>query len=245
MLSLPATKKEPYMFPLMPVFALMCADALSLNFLRWCRIIFWGWMGICVISLVFMGLSLIWHPFLPEGTLPHADSFIKMFTFRHAIAIAGAGFCIFLMARKPAFSLATRMIAVTALFYIGMIAVAWHAIDLENGIQNRIHNFWAQIPPEKRNGIASYQLYEYALADIYFYCDWVFPELKDSRQLEQVIEGEHPAYHSVVIESSGDLSGLVTAPYQVTAEINLGSIWLFRPLRLVEGARPEYPNKKG
>jgi hypothetical protein len=88
--------------------------------------------------------------------------------------------------------------------------------------------------------MAEWHLYEYMRGNFYFYSNTILPSVRDIDHLEQIISGKDPNFETVLMKGDLDLSRIVTSPFRVIQEVNLGSIHHKRSFKIVKGLEPSH-----
>ena len=243
LLSLSVTKRTIYLWPVLPAFAIMCAQAFQNDLPRWCRAFFVFWLGLCVTVLAILTASTVVAHFLPKGVPPNIVHFLGTLAMGNVVSGIGLAVCTYLVFKRGSISLAGRLVAVTAMVYIGLFAVPLKAIDLEKTMKAKIHSFAAQLPPARRPHVAGWGFSETMRGGFYYYSDWSVPQISDEKRLRSIITGQDGEYDSVIIpRRKSSILDVLKVRYRIVAEGYPGASHNRRGLMWVEGLRDE---KKG
>jgi 4-amino-4-deoxy-L-arabinose transferase-like glycosyltransferase len=241
LLTSSVTKRDIYLTPIMPAFAIICADMLAGQQPRWSRMFFGGWIAVCTVALALISTSPLWARALPSNGTPEAAAFLGTFTLR--TLTAGVALVIALVAvfrRSAGLHPAIQLITVTAMLYVASFAVVAKAIDLEKELGNGTRDFVSGIPTERRTRIAGWNFCETTRAMFYYYCDWTVPLIDDKDHLERIIAGRDREYDSVIITRERSIPDLLkNFPYRVITEKYAGASKHRRDLYWVEGTRKD------
>lgn len=238
-MSISRTKRDLYLAPLLPAFAVMCAESISAGLPRWCRYFFAAWAGTCVFVLAVFTISPIWASLLPSQTPMEALSLLGTFTARHAVTLLCAAGGIYLLRGRIEFS--HRLVCITALLYVGLFAVPFKAVDLVKSMERETLAFAQATPRSERPRIAGYRLSETTRACLYYYADWPVPQI-DDQHFRDVISGADGDFDSVLVareyRDTPPLDEIVAVPHRVLAA---GLIGNRRELYWVARKKPSTP----
>jgi 4-amino-4-deoxy-L-arabinose transferase-like glycosyltransferase len=232
-LTLSATKRDLYLLPVLPAFAIMCAEAMIIELPAWCELMFRTWLLIVVAVLTVLAatpvlisglgyLLPVIHRFAPSipKTLPldnKMGQFLCDFTPRHICAAVCVGLCVMLSDRRfqKGIGVLGRTVAVTALFWIGALLVAGRAGDTEKSMKDDFIAFGSRIPKGERPKVAGWNFDETTTASFYCYCDWTVPHVSDKKTFLQIVSGKDKQFREVIVTREPSLSNLITVPYRV------------------------------
>jgi len=235
LLTVSTAKREVYMLPLLPVFAIMCAETLGKGVPRWCGGFFTFWQGLCLLLLAVFTTFPLCARFLPDSVPAEAIDYLKAFSFLNVLAGCGLAFCIALMFGRPGTSGMARPAAITAVFFIGLAMVPLQAIDRFKSMEHDIRAFVSRVPPERRPAIAGWHFSETMRGCFYYYGDWSVPQIEDEEKLAGILKGENDRFDSVIISEIRSVDDLVKAPYRVLLEGYPGAADRVRPIVWIEG----------
>ncbi|HBA83492.1 MAG TPA: hypothetical protein DCZ95_05290 [Verrucomicrobia bacterium] len=236
MLSISVTKRDIYLLPAFPAFALLCAMMVRGKQPRWIGGFYAFWMGLCAVALFAAALAPLWSSFLPAGVRAHFPSSLLHFGLRHLAVAAIFVAAVFLIWAKNRWSAPIRWIAVTALVYIAVFAVPGKAIDEAKSMGAAYKAFVDRIPVERRERAAAWGFSETTRGGLYFYAGASFQRIHEMERLDAILKGNDPEFDSVIIDREKDLDALLKRPYRILAEGHPGSGKRKRPLFWVEGA---------
>ncbi|MBU1857267.1 MAG: glycosyltransferase family 39 protein [Verrucomicrobia bacterium] len=151
--------------------------------------------------------------------------------------------------RRPSFF--QRVLAATALFYIGGLTILCPMVDRAKSYGSAFRamaDCVAANPSTHVAGathVAGWRFDETTRAGFYYYCDLVFPALSDINDLNQVLERRHSRFDGVLALSrnfppkadppmEGPPQSESLPPWRVCTEVRMGPR---RVLQLIEGAR--------
>jgi 4-amino-4-deoxy-L-arabinose transferase-like glycosyltransferase len=231
-LTMSASKRDIYLLPVLPAFAIMCAEVMIIELPEWCEIMFRTWLLIIVAVLTVLAstplliqglgyaLPVIHHlsPAVPK-TLPldKMGQFLGDFTPRHIGAAICLGLCVMLSDRRfqNRLGFLARTSAATALFWIGAFLVAGRAGDIEKSMQDDFVVFGSRISKVERPKVAAWNFDETVTGCFYCYCDWTVPHVSDKKRLLQIVGGKDKEFKEVIVAREPSLSNLFTVPFRV------------------------------
>jgi len=225
LLSASVTKREIYLAPVLPAFALVCAQALAGEPPLWTRYFFSFWSALAMVILAASAISPLWAGFLPASVPAKVTVSLHAFSPRNILAgLCLAGCIAVLFYRRRDISQTARLAAVTALLFIGFFAVPSRAIDAEKELGTETRAFASRIPPEKRNRIAGWGFNETSRAMFYFYCDWTVPLISDNKRVLTVVAGKDREYDSVIVTEDTSIPDFFAGtPYKIITEEQVGA----------------------
>ncbi|MEI6970067.1 MAG: glycosyltransferase family 39 protein [bacterium] len=242
-LSASVTKRNLYMLPILPAFALMGAGALGSAVPRWCRMFLSGWCILCLAVLSACAYSPL-LAFIPsvsrhlhQALCPDAVSFLFTWTSANAIAGAFIAASLFVLFRVQVSRLVCTA-AVTAAAVAGLFAIAGKAVDIEKDLGRDIRAFASATQGAPRGRIASWDFSETVRGSFYYYCDWSVPRLHDEGSLREVLAGRDPKYDSVVVSYEYGGPNLGGIPVETLAEMPARPGGSTRRLVWMKGAGP-------
>ncbi len=214
-----ATKRSIYIWPMMPVFALIVADQLINYKDKWLPVYTRAWQILmAVVLLVLGGLPLLGKlvPAFADIIPPRSGAVLLTFGSLHMVALLlGAILLGIHFATRGREFRPTAMIFATALFLGGVCLLAQPALDREKSMRDGLLAFVDAIPVAERSSVASFGLNETMRAIFYYYADWSIDRLdahtmggdretelaNGRRQVALILEGKDPTYRSVVYAS--------------------------------------------
>ncbi len=219
-LSISVTKRSIYLYPAIPVFAMMAALALKQTTKRWFTIYtnFWA-----VLAAALMALWII-IPILSgffKGSIPE-PTFIFINSFGTPQIIAGIGLLLglgLILGRRkidPVF----RFAAVTALIYIFAFTGPLLAVDKAKSMEPEMKAFASHIPDAEKARVAGWNFSETLQANFYYYCDWSVPQIESEERLQSILQHQDADYDSIIISKTRSLETLLKSPYKVIIEGN-------------------------
>lgn len=222
-LTLSVTKRDLYLLPLFPAFAIMSALVLEREELpRWVRVFAAFWLGLCILVLAGCASSSLIMPCIPSALLRNPRvmpclGFLRTFTLRHAVAGTALALSLFMIMRWRRRSAPLVWLVVTAALYVGAFSVAGKAVDLSKSMKDGVVAFASRIPPDQRARVAGRAFSETMQACFCYYCDWTVPQVNDPARVRKVLAKRDAEFdtmisrHPVVPEPPG-------LPYHVLAE---------------------------
>jgi len=223
-LSLSATKRNIYLAPALPAFAIMSAMALEKGPSRVFEVYTRFWLIICSIVLALLtGLPVVTY-FLKESVPVKLIDFIGVFGFKNFISGIGLVICLYyIFKRQKGYSSEFRFIIATFVLYIGLITGPMQAIDLEKRIQPKIQEFAGHIATEKRPRVAGWNFTETMRGYFYYYCNWSVPQIRDKGRLNKILSGTDKEFDSVIISHAPKILDAIEPPNKIAAETDVGS----------------------
>ncbi|MFA5043701.1 MAG: glycosyltransferase family 39 protein [Kiritimatiellia bacterium] len=262
-LSITATKRDIYLSVLLPAFAMIGAQALCAPMTRKLQNTLWLWVGgmlgallvVLVAPLLGPQVRLLtggwgWHQAIAGLTLLFCCLCLApTFRFLHS------AFCILYFPHK--------VLAATALFYIGGLTILFPMLDRipsEGGSAyggksygpafRDMAAYIASDPDGRAAGaarVAGWRFDETTRAGFYYYCDLVFPALSDINELNRVLEGRHPRFDGILALSrnfppkADPPQSKSLPPWRVREEVGMGPR---RALQWIEGARSKADDRR-
>jgi len=238
-LTLSVTKREMYLLPILPAFAMICAEGFREPMPRWCSGFYRFWLWLCVVALVALTISPWVLMRLPASITEQVPPFLMGWSLRHAL-VAAAGVGALWLALRSSLSLGLRVIAASALMFMALFLVPGEAVDRQKSMGEAYRTFAEQIPVEARSRIAVWGFSETtprrALA---FYGNLSLPNRVEDEQMHAILAGQDADYDSVILNWKKDLDQLELPPYQILLEARPGYGRRARPLYWIEGVKKE------
>jgi len=249
MLTLSVTKRDIYLLPALPVFAIMCAEAVHDGIPRWCELFLDVWISVVVLILALLAASsfvliavdfmlpLAGHfaPALPKTlNLGRMQPFLADFTHRHLVALVCFVVCVLLADRRQvSVSFFGRVVVATTLFWIGGLAVAGRAADTEKSMRDDYVTFISHIPKAERARVAGWNFDETTLACFYCYSEWSVPRITEKSRLSRIVSGQDGEFDKVIVTREPSLKPLFNVPFRVALQAFMGDKLHNRELDLV------------
>ena len=235
LLSVAITKREVYLAPLLPAFAVMAAAVLAREPARWLRGFGAFWVTVCAVIL----LCLAALP-LAAWLAPSVDRWARMSNllvaravFSGFAALACIGIAIGLL-RMP---LGSRMAAATALLFLGLFVSVMPILDSEKSMRRDVQAFAARIPDTRRPRVGGWRLSETMRGAFGFYCGWTVPPIRDTSRLRTVLEGKDPEFDSIITGPKELAVEKLDVPQRVLEQASPGDSSNKRTVQWVEGLR--------
>jgi 4-amino-4-deoxy-L-arabinose transferase-like glycosyltransferase len=225
-LSLSGTKRDVYLYPLLPAFAL-CLSAMTERVSRWLEI------AALVISLLFF-IPLPVFSFLRLNW--NGERVETVFAFNVAIllcALAG-GWCLY---RWRGHYL-SRLAALSALFSLTVVFAVFPVLDQVWSYENVTRTLAAAIPPEKRDRVAGWQAGEVELGIFPYYAGIELRDVRDRSRLIEILSGRDPEFEYLVVsrmEEEFPAQDPGIPPWEVVARAKKGPRRVFY---LIRGRQP-------
>lgn len=236
-LTISATKRELYLLPLLPAFAIMSADAYSEQLPKWVKVFFHFWVGFCVLAVAALILTPVAVHLLPFRKLDKMAGYLGTFGVRHLVVIAALALLVFLLRWPAKINLIVRVSGATAILYISAFLILGGAFDLEKSMKADICSFLEQVPAQMRPQAAGWHFSETMLANFYYYGGWSVPQVSDKSRVRDIVAGKDNKFDSVVISGSTNILETLEPPYRIIAKGQTGDSTHRRPLIWVEGIK--------
>jgi len=225
-LSVSGTKRDVYLYPLLPAFAL-CLSAMAEGASRPLKIASLVLALVLFVPLpVFSFLSLNWNG---ESVAVEAGFDGRIFL----CALIG-GWCLF---RLRGYYLA-RLASLSALFSLGLIFAAFPLFDQVWSYQDVTRTLAAAIPPEKRDRVAGWMAGEVELGIFPYYAGIELRDVRDRGRLIQILSGRDTEFEYLVVsrmEEEFPVGDPAIPPWKVVAKARKGPRRIFY---LIRGLQP-------
>jgi len=228
LLSLAGTKREIYLYPLLPGFALLIATSLE-PLSRWVGVFFKVLSGLLVVAMAALAAIR------PDYT-GHAVSVRAGFHLPAALC-AALGLLLFMDLRRHR-HLVSGTAGIAALFYLAAVWSIVPVVDKTKGYGEAVRRFIASIPFESREGVCGWDLDETNRALIPYYTRLTLTNVRDTMRLQKILEGNDSNCSMIVTQKNRFPPPDTVVPrWEVVSEERLG---VRRTLLLVAGAdRPQ------
>jgi len=219
-LSVSVTKRSIYLYPAIPVYAMMASLALKQTTKRWFTVYCTGWTILGAILMALWSIIPILSGFF-KGSIPEpAFNFISSFGLPQIVAGIGLLFCLGLILGRRKIDPMFRFAAVTALIYIFAFTGPLLAVDRAKSMELSIKTFAARIPDGEKTRVAGWDFSETMRANFYYYCDWSVPQIESEERLQAILQHKDNDYDSIIISKASSLEKLLKSPYRVIIEGN-------------------------
>ncbi len=196
-LAVSVTKRTMYLAPLMPLLALVIADAaLRCNgrLARWYRR---GWALAMGGSLLMLATTPLWVVLFPKEA---SKELVQWLVTWHATAI-GIVLAVMLMivveiTRWPGW---VKFALITALFFSSGLHHLMPAIAVAKDMKRELHALAVQIPDDKRARTASVRFTETMSSIFYLYSDWTVPGV-DQARARRILLGQDNEYDYLLVD---------------------------------------------
>jgi len=237
-LTISVTKREMYLLPILPAFAMICAEGLRDPMPRWCVGFYRFWLWLCAVVLLLVTLTPLILAFVPNTLLEEVPSFLMSWSLRHTLA-GIACVVVIRLARRSRLPLDLRVIAASALLFIVFFLIPGEAVDQQKSMGAAYRAFAEEIPAEVRPRIAVWNFSETTRGGLAFYGNLSISNRVEDAQMLSIVAGQDPDFDSVILSWKKDLSELVLPPYRILAEGRPGYGHRARPLYWIVGAKKE------
>ncbi|SEG70460.1 ArnT family glycosyltransferase [Vibrio hangzhouensis] len=207
-LSYSVTKRSMYLAPLMPLFALIIADAVTTMSGKWFNWYRKGWIALMSFVLLAFAVVPLWANLLPQEKIPSA--LMEWLTTWHLIALVPliAIVLMVVVERKP-WPQWSKLAIVTALFFSSAFNYLFPAIDIAKDMKPDLNVFVEQIPDEKRDRIASIRFSETMTSIFFLYHDWAVPRVSLERA-QAILDGVDPEYDYLLLDRSNSTEDIIS-----------------------------------
>jgi 4-amino-4-deoxy-L-arabinose transferase-like glycosyltransferase len=234
-LSVSVTKRDIYLLPVFPAFALLCALALRDQLPRWIHGFYTFWMRLCAVLLFALLLMPLWARWLPDQVLVQLPPLLLHYSPRYIVVFIAFGAAIYFAKIRDHWTPPTRWAIVNALLLIVLWMVPGKAIDQAKSMGEAYRIFAEQIPAECGERIAAWDFSETTRGGLYFYAGVSFRRIHEKERLDAILNGKDPEFDSVIIDREKNLDSLLKQPYRILAKAAPGPSGRKRPLYWVEG----------
>ena len=233
LLSLAGTKRDIYLFPLLPGFAIL-APASMRDPDRWVRALLVFICSMLLLPMAFFSFAtLVWE----DGRL------VLQWGFSLSVLICtAAGMYAFFRYRG---NLLARVAGVAGLFYLAAIFAVVPIIDQSKSYGPATIRIARAIPAGEDERVCGWRVDETSRAIFYYYTGLTVTDLRDKvhyeeslKRLQAVLDGSDPQFGAVItiVKKKGHFlpEGVHADPEQVIAEEKMG---VRRTVYLIEGKR--------
>ena len=235
------TKRDLYLLPALPAFAMLCAHGFRDPLPRWADGFYRFFLWLCAAVLLGAALAPLLLRLAPDALRAQAPQLLLHGSPRHvvaALACAGA----FLLARRSASPLGPfPLAAAMALTVVGLFAVPAKALDEAKDMGPAYRAFADQIPPAARPRVAAWNFSETTRGGLFFHGGLSLARISGPDRLDRILAGEDPEFDGVVLDWRNDLAEVVRRPYRLRALGRPGAGRSSRPLHWIEGAGDPAP----
>ncbi len=226
LLSIPATKREIYMLPALPAFAILAVAGpafLSREHSAW-------WSRIWIVVCTFLSLGMLVLPVFsgrihlpPEAVnvLLHPGGW---YWCSAAVVLAGLVILYGLLRTAPK---PFRVAAATIMVYTTAMLYPFHVIDRAKELRTHVQAFARSVPQTRRAHLAGMDLSETMRGALVVYADWKLPSITTESRLGKILEGCDFEYNGLVYSSRSDVKMLPNVPFETVLKGPNGERQLF------------------
>lgn len=240
LLTLAVTKRDVYLAPALPAFAIAAAAALVSTPPAWFRWWLAFWAGILLLAAIAAALSPILMGMAPaiSAKIPYATAtWLISWHAEHfaSMALAALAIVVFLCQRRiaavnPVFAPA----AVIAISLSALLTLCTAAVNQSKSLRPPAERFADAVPSHMHKGACAWRLTETDRGALSFHADWRIPEIHTPEELVSVLGGRHPRFHTVVSSILLErIQELREIPCRVLASGDLGDARHPRPLHCI------------
>ena len=189
LLTLSGTKREIYLCPLLPGFAMVAAQAMA-EPRAWVRWTCAGAVAALILATAVTGVISPWLDAAGKATLALDWKPLVLLLTAAAVAV---------LVRRS--TLTTRLTAATALVFLGVFAGVVPAIDGFKSYRSQTESLARAIPPAARGRVCGFDLDTTSRGLFPFYADLAVPNITDAGRLGKILDGRDAEFDLVVTRS--------------------------------------------
>ncbi len=220
LLSITATKRSMYLYPILPVFALMGAMALQKGVKRWFDYYTNFWTIISIIGLGLLTISPLASLFLKSLLPAPALNVISTFGWQNIIAGICFIIAILIFRKRQNLNVVLQFTAIITMLYITILTGPVVAVDQLRSLRAETQKFVTHIDPQQRARVAGWNFHSIITANFYYYFNWKVPQIRNHQRLQAILEHKDPEFDSIILCNVKSLSDLIKVPYQILARGN-------------------------
>ncbi len=212
-LTAAGSKRGLYLFPLMPVFGIMCAEVLQRVLPNWSRFYFRLLLFLCIAVLAGLAFLPLLFGLIPQELLSKYGLSPMEWNYWNAVS----GLCLIGVAGlvfrfRTTFTFPLIVLAVAAVCLCG-IKVTLPLYNAKKGMMEKnVKNFIEKIDFAERPRIASYRFTENLMGLFYIAGGWKISRIDTIDRVNNILEGKDTSFDSLIISTEQPLSALVTNP---------------------------------
>jgi len=221
LLSLAGTKRDIYLYPLLPGFAILCVFSLR-RLPRWVDLVY---RFLCPILLLPVVVLTFISPVIRPGDFSIAWEFKPL-----VLLFAIVGIFAYLHLNK---NLVARISSVTGIFYLTAIFAVFPLIDAVKDYEPATRRISTLIPETSRHRVCGWHTDETTRAIFSFYTGLTVTELRDKLdpeknldRLTRILNGKDPEYDMLLVLLKRDRSfppqGMPPTSYRIVSEERMG-----------------------
>lgn len=223
-LSFPATKRDIYLLPVLPAYAIMAALFLKQHKnnekIRWLRRYGWFWITISLALLVIVTLlPFITGPFI-DKIPPKMQEPVLYFGFRNIVCLI----CFFIgmyfaqQFRRERITVSMALLGISGMLYMGLFLVPLKILDFQKNLTPGTRAFLSGIPADERSRIAGWNFSQTDLGMFYICGNWAIPQIKSTDRVNTILAGTDAEYDSIILNQVMNFSDVIREPYQIVLE---------------------------
>ncbi|WP_239670819.1 ArnT family glycosyltransferase [Vibrio variabilis] len=206
-LSYSVTKRSMYLAPLMPLFALIIADAIVTLTGKWFDWYRRAWLALMSFVLLAFAVVPLWSGLLPEHKIPPA--LMEWLSTWHLVALIPlVAIVLMIIVERKGWPQWSKMAIMTALFFSSAFTYLFPAIDIAKDMKPDLAAFVEQVPEEKRDRIASIRFSETMTSIFFLYHDWSVPRV-DKERAQAILDGVDPEYDYLLLDRSNSTQEVI------------------------------------
>jgi len=213
-LSVSETKRELYIFPMLPAFAIFIAAFFNnhlLNLPKW-YIVYDKVLTILFAIVAFVAIIPFFAWKLIAPLLEHEPFFPpQILSWQFIIVVLNIGILIYYLRKKKIKNVVVHMSCLTCFAFIGMLTILPYFIEGRKNMELALKPFMERIEDIDHSQIAGWNFSETMLAGFYMYFDWSMPQLiksdpetfastMDIERLQKIVNGNDKVYKYVIFE---------------------------------------------
>ncbi|MCD4654424.1 glycosyltransferase family 39 protein [bacterium] len=236
-LSIPATKRSIYLLPVLPVYALMIVSYLNENSAKWIRKYSLFIIALCGFLLGVFTFSPIVTSFFLDSIPKNLQQPFSSHSYRNFLCLGATIICIwtFISLYKKNLTICMSLFISSAMLYLGAFLLPLNAINHGKSLKADTIGFLSQIPIDQRKSIAGWNFSQTTNGVLYFYGDWIIPQIQSTTRLDNIIKNQDEQYESIILNQVHSIPDLIKKPYKLLLKgIPRGSS-KYRKLYWIEG----------
>ena len=203
-LSLAGTKRNVYLFPLLPAFAVLVAAYLE-------KPARWVWVFLRILAVLILLAAFYLSLF---GSTHPGESFSWKWNFNpSALIITIPGIYLFRVSKKDSL---VRLAGITAVIFLVYQITLLPSIDRSKTYQPMVNRLMAAIPEGERDRVRGWKMDERTLGSFAFYGGLYLSDLRASDRLTDILRGSDEEYRLIITRKKNfPPDGVVMPPWKV------------------------------
>ncbi len=198
-LSLPATKRDIYLLPALPVYALMAGLGFEKMREGWKKKSLKIWVGCSSFLVLLLLSSPFWARALDKTLRPEAMSLLEHWGVLHVFA--ALILVLIFMAARAKKKVFLRFAGVSILFLLLNWVFPARVIDRQKNLEPMIRGFVDQVPRETWRQVRGWELSETMRAFLYLYEDLEIRNCSGILEAERILGGQESGVHYLLLST--------------------------------------------